>query len=147
LISTDIAPDLGHVEAARIPLQQVIMNLLRNSIESLSSVRDRPRLIVLKIESRCAGIELSVEDAGIGFGPQGAERIFDAFFTTKRDGMGVGLSVSRLIIESHSGHLWARPNARHGVTVGFSIPTHPPTTEQERNEGTKTPEMTGRSTQ
>lgn len=147
LIRTDVASDLRRVEAARIPLQQVIMNLLRNSIDSLSLVRDRPRCIALRIENDDAGIKVSVEDVGIGFGQHDAERIFDAFFTTKRDGMGVGLSVSRSIIENHGGRLWARANAGHGVTVSFSIPAHPPTTEGQRHEGIETSETAGRFAQ
>jgi signal transduction histidine kinase len=99
------------------------MNLLRNSIEALSAIEERPRRIHLKTEASSGEIRLSVADTGMGFGPQGTDRIFDAFYTTKPDRMGIGLSVSSSIIENHNGRLWAEPNAEHGVTVGFSVPT------------------------
>ncbi|PLU82293.1 hypothetical protein BMJ22_13615, partial [Sinorhizobium medicae] len=111
---------------ARVQLQQVIMNLLRNAIEATSAVEGRPGRIVIRTEARDAEVRLIIEDTGIGFGVDGTKRIFDAFYTTKPDGMGIGLSVSRSIIESHSGRLWAHSNALHGATVGFSVPIHPP---------------------
>ena len=124
-LTTDFAQSLPRVAGARVQLQQVIMNLLRNSMEALSAVGDRPRRILVKTEASSGEIRLSVEDTGVGFGPQGTDRIFDAFYTTKPDGMGIGLSVSSSIIENHNGRLWAEPNADHGVTVGFSVPTFP----------------------
>ncbi len=122
-LATDFARDLPRVAGARVQLQQVIMNVLRNSIEAMSTVRDRPRRIHVKTEASSGEIRLSVEDTGVGFDHEGADRIFDAFYTTKPDGMGIGLSVSSSIIETHNGRLWAEPNADYGVTVGFSVPT------------------------
>ena len=84
---------------------------------------DRPRQLVIRTE-RDEGdrVRLTVQDAGVGFEPQSVERLFDAFYTTKSDGMGIGLSVSRSIIESHHGRLWAAPNDGPGATFSFSIP-------------------------
>ncbi|MDQ0324002.1 PAS domain S-box-containing protein [Pararhizobium capsulatum DSM 1112] len=122
ILTTDFATDLPRMTGARVQLQQVVMNLLRNSIEALLAVGDRPRRIVLKTDSNNGEIKLSIEDSGVGFGPQGSDRIFDAFYTTKPEGMGIGLSVSESIIKNHNGRLWAERNKHHGVTIGFSVP-------------------------
>lgn len=122
-VATDFGAGLPPVAGARVQLQQVIMNLLRNAIEA-TSAQDRPRRIALKTEASGGEVQLIIEDTGIGFGAEGVERIFDAFYTTKPDGMGIGLSVSRSIIENHNGRLWAESNAHYGATVGFSVPTY-----------------------
>lgn len=89
----------------------------------MSGVNDRPRQIVLKTEhEERKHARLTVRDVGVGLQPEHVERVFDAFYTTKRGGMGIGLSVSRSIIESHHGRLWASQNDGHGATFGFSIP-------------------------
>jgi signal transduction histidine kinase len=107
----------------RIQLQQVIINLLRNAFEAMSDVEDQPREIVIRTaRDGDDRVCLSVRDPGAGFGPDGTERLFDAFYTTKPDGMGIGLSVSRSIIESHGGRLWAVPNEGPGATFAFSVP-------------------------
>ncbi|PLT87619.1 PAS domain-containing sensor histidine kinase [Sinorhizobium medicae] len=125
-VVSEFGAALPSVAGARVQLQQVIMNLLRNAIEATSAVEGRPGRIVIRTEARDAEVRLIIKDTGIGFGMDGTKRIFDAFYTTKPDGMGIGLSVSRSIIESHSGRLWAQSNALHGATVGFSVPIHPP---------------------
>lgn len=121
----ELADDLPLVTGDRVQLQQVIGNLLRNAIEATRGVDDRAREIVLAT-ARDEGdrVCLSVRDAGVGFGPNAAERLFDAFYTTKPHGMGIGLSVSRSIIECHRGRLWAVANDRAGATFTFSIPRH-----------------------
>ncbi|WP_434729590.1 PAS domain-containing protein [Rhizobium binae] len=123
-VISDFGVGLPPVAGARVQLQQVIMNLLRNAIEATSVVKDRPGRILIKTQASGNAVQLTVQDAGIGFGPEGTDRIFDAFYTTKPDGMGIGLSVSRSIIENHNGRLWAQNNPMHGATVGFSIPKH-----------------------
>jgi PAS domain S-box-containing protein len=111
------------VTGDRVQLQQVILNLVRNALDAMSDVNDRPRdLLVRASEEEEGGARLIVKDAGVGFEPQGAERLFDAFYTTKSGGMGIGLSVSRSIIESHGGKLWAEQNDGPGATFSFSIP-------------------------
>ncbi len=125
VLRTEFADDLPLVGGDRVQLQQVVMNLLRNAADAMSGVDDRPRRLMIRTEpDEEAGIRLSVQDAGVGFGPAGAERLFEAFYTTKSDGMGIGLSVSRSIIETHNGRLWAAPNDGPGVTFAFSIPEY-----------------------
>jgi len=123
VVRTELAGDLPLVTGDRVQLQQVIINLLRNASEAMSAVDDRPREIVIRTaRDEGAGVYLGVRDAGVGFEPQGMDKLFDAFYTTKPDGMGIGLSVSRSIVESHHGRLWVVPNDGPGVTFAFSIP-------------------------
>jgi C4-dicarboxylate-specific signal transduction histidine kinase len=118
-----LADDLPPVTGDRIQLQQVILNLLRNASDAMRGIDDRPRQLVIKTErDESDGVCLSVTDVGVGIEPQCRDRLFEAFFTTKSDGMGIGLSVSRSIIESHRGRLWVAPNEGPGVTFTFSIP-------------------------
>ena len=115
--------DVPLVTGDRVQLQQVILNLLRNASESMNGVDDRPRQLLIKTE-RDEGdhVRLSVEDAGVGLEPEATNRLFESFYTTKSDGMGMGLSVSRSIIENHHGRLWATTNDGPGATFSFSIP-------------------------
>ena len=119
----ELAEDLPIIMGDRVQLQQVIMNLIRNAVDAMIGIDDRPREIVIRTflddgDRAC----LSVRDSGAGFGSQDAAKVFDAFYTTKPDGMGIGLSVSRSIVESHRGRLWAVPNDGPGVTFSFAIP-------------------------
>ncbi len=119
----DLAAGLPSVLGDRIQIQQVILNLIRNGSDAMSTVADRPRELLIKTESdESGGVRLSVRDTGVGIDPKVEEKLFEAFHTTKRDGMGVGLSVSRSVIESHQGHLWAIRNGGPGATFSFSIP-------------------------
>ena len=88
----------------------------------MREVDDRPREIVVRTSRDDDRVALSVRDSGVGFGPNGADKLFDAFYSTKPDGMGIGLSVCRSIIENHGGRLWAVPNEGPGVTFSFSLP-------------------------
>ena len=125
VLRTELADGLQHVGGDRVQLQQVIMNLLRNAADAMDGVNDRPRRLLVRTEpDENNQVRLSVQDAGIGFGDQSAERLFEAFYTTKSGGMGIGLSVSRSIIESHSGRLWAQANDGPGATFSFSIPKY-----------------------
>jgi signal transduction histidine kinase len=120
------ADDLPLVTGDRVQLQQVILNLLRNASEAMSKVDDRSRELLIRTEPDGGDhVRLSVIDAGVGFDPQAADRLFEAFYTTKNGGMGIGLSVSRSIIENHQGRLWATPNDGPGATFSFSIPCRP----------------------
>ena len=111
------------VTGDRVQLQQVILNLVRNASDAMSEVNDRPRNLLVKADREHDGsARLTVTDAGVGLHPQTAERLFDAFYTSKTDGMGIGLSVSRSIIESHGGKIWAETNDGPGATFSFSIP-------------------------
>jgi len=114
--------DLRLVAGDRIQLQQVIFNLVRNASDAMSGVEDRPRVLGIRTdrgEGDC--VRLTVQDTGVGITQQEMERLFDAFYATKSDGMGMGLSVSRSIIANHNGLLWATPNDGPGATFSFSI--------------------------
>jgi PAS domain S-box-containing protein len=126
ILRCELADDLPLVTGDRVQLQQVILNLLRNGSDAMNTVHDRPRKLLIRTE-RGEGDRalLSVKDAGIGFDPHTADRLFETFYTTKNNGMGVGLSVSRSIIESHQGRLWATLNDGPGATFSFSIPRGP----------------------
>jgi PAS domain S-box-containing protein len=126
IVRTELAGDLPPVQGDRVQLQQVILNLLLNASEAMSGVVDRPRQLVIRTERDGEDhVRLSARDTGAGFEPQGMDRLFDAFYTTKSGGMGIGLSVSRFIIESHKGRLFATPNDGPGATFLFSIPCEP----------------------
>jgi PAS domain S-box-containing protein len=123
VLRTELSEDLPHVIGDRVQLQQVIMNLLRNASDAMSGVEDRPRQLVVRSEPEGDGlVRLTVRDTGAGFDPQDADRLFEAFYTTKSAGMGIGLSVCRSIVESHRGRLWASTNDGPGATFSFSIP-------------------------
>ena len=130
ILRPELADDLPLVTGDRVQLQQVILNLLRNASDAMSGVDDRPRQLLIRTErDEDDRVRLTVQDAGVGFDPQAMDRLFEAFYTTKNDGMGIGLSVSRSIIESHHGRLWAAPNDGPGATFSFSIPLRGPTRE------------------
>jgi len=119
----DLEADLPPVRGDRVQLQQVILNLLINGVEAMSSVEDRPReLLIQSCRQGAGGALVAVRDVGIGLDPQRAEQIFDSFYTTKPKGMGLGLSISRSIIEVHGGRLWAVPNSGYGTTFQFTLP-------------------------
>jgi PAS domain S-box-containing protein len=123
ILRTDLAEDLLPVRGDRIQLQQVILNLVLNASDAMSGVDDRPRQLLIRTAREDQdGVRVSVQDTGVGFEPQNADRLFEAFYTTKSSGMGIGLSVSRSIIENHHGRLWAAPNDGAGATFSFSIP-------------------------
>jgi PAS domain S-box-containing protein len=123
LVQQELADGLPPVAGDRVQLQQVILNLLRNASDAMSTIDDRPRDLLIRTESDDNDrVRLNVKDVGIGFEPQATDKLFEAFYTTKNEGMGIGLSVSRSIIERHHGRLWAMPNNGPGVTFSFSIP-------------------------
>lgn len=106
----------------RVQLQQVILNLLRNALDAMTTVDDRPRQLLIRTEVDRDLVRFSVQDSGVGFAPEMSQRLFQSFFTTKQEGMGIGLSVSRSIVEAHHGQLWATGNDGPGSTFAFSIP-------------------------
>jgi PAS domain S-box-containing protein len=124
ILRPEFADDLPVVTGDRVQLQQVILNLLRNASDAMRAVNDRPRQLQIRTErGQDDQVRLSVRDAGVGLDPQVMDRLFQPFYTTKNDGMGIGLSVSRSIIERHHGRLWAEPNDGPGATFSFSIPS------------------------
>jgi PAS domain S-box-containing protein len=119
----ELTEQLPAVTGDRVQLQQVILNLLLNAKEAMSVIDDRPRQLVIRTGLEgSARVRLSVEDAGVGLAAAEVQRLFEAFYTTKSGGMGIGLSVSQFIIERHRGRLWAEPNDGPGATFSFSIP-------------------------
>jgi signal transduction histidine kinase len=141
ILQPELAADLPAIPGDRVQLQQVILNLIRNASDAMSGVDDRPRQLLIRTErdeNDC--VRLTVQDAGVGFDPQAMDRLFEAFYTTKSGGMGIGLSVSRSIIESHHGRLWAAPNDGPGAMFSFSIPHVPQgATGADSNRNIRTP--------
>jgi len=119
----ELAKELPLIKGDRVQLQQVILNLLLNSADAMEAITDRPKLLVVRTERSSEGhVRLTVQDTGVGLELPRVDKLFEAFYTTKADGMGIGLSVSRSIIERHHGRLWAQPNDGPGATFAFSIP-------------------------
>jgi PAS domain S-box-containing protein len=128
ILKQDLTDDLPLVVGDRVQLQQVVLNFLRNAADAMITIDDRPREVIVRTESVGDDqVRLSVKDSGIGLAPENTGRIFESFYTTKTDGMGIGLSVSRSIIEAHQGQIWATPNDGPGCTFSFSIPRAPHT--------------------
>lgn len=123
VVRTQLDGALPPVTGDRVQLQQVVLNLIMNAIEAMGGVHERAR--TLTIVSRKEGVDavvIEVRDSGIGLDPDGAERIFDAFYTTKADGLGMGLAISRSIVKAHGGRLWANANQHHGAVFSISLP-------------------------
>jgi PAS domain S-box-containing protein len=126
VLRSELAADLPPVLGDRVQLQQVTLNLLRNASDAMDGIDDRARQLLIRTQREGADrVRLSVQDAGIGVNPEDFDRLFEAFYTTKSGGMGIGLSVSRSIIERHQGRLWVEPNDGPGTTFSFSIPCDP----------------------
>ncbi len=122
-LETELADGLGPVTGDRVQLQQVVLNLVMNGIEAMSAVMDRPRTLrVISQLQQSGDVLIAVTDVGTGFDPANMDRIFDAFFTTKSEGMGMGLAICRSIIEAHGGRLWASPQLPHGSVFQFTVP-------------------------
>jgi PAS domain S-box-containing protein len=123
----ELSSDLPAVLGDRIQLQQVLLNMLLNSIEAMQPITDRQRELVVRSEQdETQQVRVTVMDCGTGLSAESANRIFDAFVTTKTSGMGMGLSICRSIIEAHGGRIWASPNEPHGAAVRFTLPVHRP---------------------
>jgi len=123
LVQTELNARPPGVIGNRVQLQQVILNLIMNALDSMSSVTQRPKLLRLRSETHNPdGVLLSVEDSGTGIDPNDVERVFDAFFTTKSQGMGIGLSLSRSIVESHHGRLWVSSSSDRGSVFNVLLP-------------------------
>jgi signal transduction histidine kinase len=123
-VDTELMEDLPQVLADRVQLQQVIMNLIMNAVEAMGSITNRARVLRVKSEvNESHDVLMTVEDSGTGIDPRDINRIFDAFFTTKSHGLGMGLSICRSIIEAHNGRLWASPGIHHGSVFHLALPT------------------------
>jgi len=126
VLRQELTENLPPVDGDRVQLQQVILNLLLNAADAMTDIDDRPRdLVVSTTRDEVDRIRVAIRDAGVGFDPETADRLFEAFYTTKTSGMGIGLSVSRSIIERHHGRMWGARNDGPGATFSFSIPCAP----------------------
>jgi signal transduction histidine kinase len=117
-LAANVPPVLGD----RVQLQQVILNLVMNGIEAMSDVTDRSReLLIRSVQHESDQVLVAVQDSGIGIDRENLEKVFTAFYTTKSQGMGIGLSICRSIVENHGGRLWAVPNDGPGTTFQFTL--------------------------
>jgi signal transduction histidine kinase len=123
-IRTDFADDVFPVSGDRVQLQQVVLNLVMNAIEAMSTVGGRPRELVVRTGNIEDQVEVTVEDSGPGLDPNGMEKMFDPFYTTKASGMGMGLSICRSIVQSHGGRLWATAKDTPGTRFHFALPMY-----------------------
>jgi C4-dicarboxylate-specific signal transduction histidine kinase len=120
----ELSPEIAPVLGGRVELQQVIINLVMNGMEAMSTVADRKRDLLIWSRQNSDVVLVAVEDSGIGIAPDSVDRLFNSFYTTKPNGMGMGLSICRSIIEAHGGRLWASANALRGAVFQFTLPAH-----------------------
>ena len=130
IVQTRLGTGLPTVMANRVQLQQVILNLCVNAADAMDSVTDRDRVLKVMSERQSSGVSITVEDSGVGVEPKNIERIFEPFYTTKSDGMGMGLSICRSIIEEHGGRLFATPGRLCGLAIQISLPADYPLRSQ-----------------
>jgi len=124
-LQTRIANDLPLIQGDRVQLQQVMLNLIINAVEAMSGVSERSRELLIDSEKDASdGVLVTVRDSGPGLNPESSDQLFDAFYTTKPAGMGMGLSICRSIIEAHGGQMWATANVPSGAIFQFTLPTH-----------------------
>jgi len=140
-VATEIGPDVPAVRADRVQLGQVLLNLLLNAVQAMSRTQLKRRRVLVRVRREGAAVEVTVEDAGKGLEASQLKRVFDPFYTTRKDGLGLGLWLCKTIITAHRGHMWVTRNERAGITVHFTMrpyktastrqfrhPTGPPTT-------------------
>jgi signal transduction histidine kinase len=121
-LQTQLAKGLPLVEGDRVQLQQVILNLIMNAVEAMSGIAEGARELQIRTETEAAGdVLVTVQDSGPGLDPTSVDRVFEAFYTTKPDGMGMGLAICRSIIEAHGGRMWATANEPHGAVFQFTL--------------------------
>jgi PAS domain S-box-containing protein len=121
-VDTKLAADVPTVLGDRVQLQQVLLNLIMNAIDAMIAIRDRPRKLLITSAKDAEEVLVQVQDSGQGLDPEHVHRIFDSFFTTKAEGTGMGLSISRSIIEAHGGRLWAMPGSPYGAVFQMALP-------------------------
>jgi PAS domain S-box-containing protein len=133
-LQTQFADDLPLVQGDRIQLQQVLLNLIINAVEAMRGISESARELWISTEKDATGgVRVAVRDTGPGVDPQSGGRLFEAFYTTKPSGMGMGLSICRAIIEAHGGRIWATANEPRGAVFQFTLPTRPETNQTQSN--------------
>ena len=124
-MQTQLAEGLPLIQGDRVQLQQVVLNLIVNAVHALSEGSQEPRELSISTSMNgSTGVLVSVRDSGPSICPENLDRLFDPFYTTRPDGMGMGLSICRSIVDAHGGRLWATPNLAHGVTFQFTLPVN-----------------------
>ena len=121
-VQTRLSAGLFPIHCDRVQLQQVVLNLILNAVEALASVESGPRDLLISSEQHHTGVLVAVRDSGPGIDPAHLERVFEAFYTTKSRGVGMGLSICRSIIDAHGGRLWAEANEPRGTIFQFTLP-------------------------
>ncbi|MBZ5547225.1 MAG: DUF4118 domain-containing protein [Acidobacteriia bacterium] len=124
-IRTDLVPGLPKVKADRVQLQQVLLNLMMNGMDAMAETTNFPKELLISARANEADVMVRVEDTGVGLNAETAEKVFQPFFTTKPHGIGMGLSISRSIVEAHEGRLWATPRSSGGAIFEFTLPVRP----------------------
>jgi PAS domain S-box-containing protein len=124
-VRTQLAEGLPRVQGDRVQLQQVLLNLIINAIEAMRDISEKERELLISSRNEPDGVSVEVRDSGPGFALADIDRVFEAFYSTKSSGLGLGLSICRSIIEAHNGRLWASPNVPRGAIFGFIAPAHP----------------------
>jgi len=122
IVATELADDVPPILGDRVQLQQVLLNLIMDSLDAMNGTTDRPRRLTIKSSISADSVLVQVQDSGHGWDPKHSSAIFDPFFTTKKDGIGMGLTISRSIVESHGGRLWADPGTPVGANLNFTLP-------------------------
>lgn len=122
VLKTDFDASMPIIEADRVQLQQVVLNLVRNAIEAMADVNGGPRLLSVSSKVVDGHASVSIADTGMGCDPASSEHLFAALYTTKADGLGLGLPICRKIVTAHGGRLWAEKNTAHGATFSFTLP-------------------------
>jgi signal transduction histidine kinase len=122
VLSTELLPSVEPVWADRVQIEQVLVNLIMNAVEAMSLLTDRPRALHISSEDDGDNVLVAISDTGSGIELSKTDQIFEAFFTTKPEGMGIGLSICRSILEAHGGRIWASPNRPDGSIVRFTLP-------------------------
>jgi len=132
-LRTDFDKSLPAIEADRVQLQQVVFNLVRNAIEAMAGIEGRSRLLSVCTKAGADQVFVAIADTGVGIDPAKKQRLFDALYTTKRNGLGLGLSICRKIVAVHGGHLWAEENKTCGATFAFVLPVRQSLQSSGRN--------------
>ena len=122
---TQLAEGLRRVQGDRVQLQQALLNLIINAIEAMRNVGKEERELFISTRNEPGRVSAEVRDSGPGFVPAALERVFEPFYTTRPDGLGLGLSICRSIVEAHDGQLWARANVPRGAVFGLTASAHP----------------------